>query len=136
MPYLTIDVSIKSDAGAEPFEIFRKTRRVFVTQSQVINDQKVGSDGAGIYSTAPGCGQSATINLLALTPLEEPINFKLNSVGASDGVVALKAGGLLLLIDASIASGKTTNAQINNVNTTGGSDGAGGVTVIGTVGGT
>ncbi len=128
MPYLSVTVLIDSDTGAEPNQIFEYRARVFVNQSQLINIQKAGSDGVGVYTALPSIEQSPAINVLAMA-VDGPLLMKLASVAPADGIVSLKAGGLLLLIDSSLAAGLTSNVLVNNVPATP-------VTITGAAGGT
>ncbi len=128
MPYLSVTVLIDSDTGAEPNQIFEYRARVFVNQSQLINIQKAGSDGVGVYTALPSIEQSPAINVLAMA-VDGPLLLKLASVAPADGIVSLKAGGLLLLIDSSLAAGIANNVLVNNVPTSA-------VTITGAAGGT
>lgn len=74
----------------------------------------------GIYSTVPTVTQAPILNALVLSnDSGNPINFKLNSAALNDGIIGLKAGGFIVIVDGQIAAGATANAQVNNVNNTG-----------------
>lgn len=76
-----------------------------------------GGVARGIYSTVPTVTQAPILNALVLSnDSGQPINFTLSSAALNDGVIGLKAGGFILVIDGQIAAGASNNAQVNNVN--------------------
>jgi hypothetical protein len=95
---------------------------------------KAGGDTPGTFTALPSIEQSAIINGLVLA-VDNPLLVKIASVAPADGIISLKAGGLLMILDGSIAAGATTNVLVNNVATTGGDDGAGAVGITGLSGG-
>jgi hypothetical protein len=71
----------------------------------------------GIYTTVPTVTQAPVLNALILSnDSGNPINFKLNSAALNDGIIGLKAGGFIVVIDGQIAAGASNNAQVNNPN--------------------
>jgi len=116
MPYVTFSLRAVSDIAAEPQVYVDYTRRVFVTEAQLLAIQKAGGDGAGIFTEIPTINQIPVLNALVIAS-DQPVNLKLASVVAADGVIALKAGGILAVIDASIGAGAGVNATVNNPGT-------------------
>ena len=114
MPYLTFTIRVESDFGAQPSVVFESIKRLFLTEAQLLNMQKAGGDTVGVYTTIPTVNQSPTLNAIVVQT-DQPVLIKLNSVVNADGVISLKAGGLVAVIDANIASGATTDATVNNV---------------------
>ena len=96
---------------------------------------KAGGDTPGTYSALPSVEQSPAINALVLA-VDNPLLIKLASIAPADGIISLKANGVLMILDGSIASGTATNVLVNNIATTGGDDGAGSVGITGLSGGT
>ncbi len=113
MPALTVTVLVEQDGVMLPR--FPIIRRLAVTEAQAISVKKAGGDGAGVYVTVPGADVSATDNLVVLAT-DNPLNLKLASVAPGDGIIALKAGGLLVAMDCNLAAGATVNVQVNNPN--------------------
>lgn len=114
MPYLTFTIRVTSDVGGEPAVVFDHTHRVSLTEAQILAVQKAGGDGAGIYTTIPTVDKIPVINAIVIAT-DQAINLKMASVGAADGIIALKAGGIFVAVDANIAAGASLNALINNV---------------------
>ena len=128
MPYITCTVLVTSDVGAQPQQIFEKIARIFVTQEQLLNLQKAGGDGAGVFTALPSVEQSPILNGLIIAT-DQPLNVRTGGVADGDGIIPLKAGGMVLILDANIASGATTNVKVNNVGTSA-------ATITGLAGGT
>ena|ERR1700687_3807450 len=128
MPFLSVTLLIDSDTGAEPQQIFEYRARIFVNQAQLLNIQKAGGDTVGVYSALPSIEQSPALNVLCLA-VDNPLLVKLASVAPADGIISLKAGGLLLVIQGSLAAGIASNVLVNNVP-------ANAVTITGAAGGT
>lgn len=128
MPYLSATLLLTSDVGGEPQQIFEYRARVFVNQAQILNLQKAGGDTVGVYTAVPSIEQSPAINILAMA-VDNPLLIKLASVAPADGIISLKSGGLLLVIDGSLAAGIANNVLVNNTATNA-------VTISGAAGGT
>lgn len=123
MPVLEVVVSAKLDGV--PFDGFPVTRRIEVTEAQTLNIQKANGD-AGAYVELPTVDILPVISAFILRT-DAAIGLRFNA--QSDAGIALNKGGLIVIIDANIASGAATNVKVNNA-------GAGAATLRGAVGGT
>lgn len=116
MSYLTFTIRATSDVGGEPAVVFDYTARIALTEAQILAVQKAGGDGGGSFTTIPTVDHIPAINAI-IVATDQPVNLKMASVGAADGIIALRAGGIFVAIDAQIAAGATSNATINNTGT-------------------
>jgi hypothetical protein len=114
VPYLTVSIRVTSDVGGEPNVVFDRTHRVALTEAQTLAVTKAGGDNAGVYTTIPTINKIPAINALIIAT-DQPVNLRMASVSATDGNIALKAGGIFIVVDANIAAGAALNALCNNV---------------------
>jgi hypothetical protein len=114
MPFLTFTLRVTSDVGAEPQVVYEKILRLALNEEQVQAVVKAGGDTIGVYTTIPSVNTIPILNA-CIVATDQPVNIKFASVSTADGVIALKAGGLVAVIDGNIGAGATLNALINNV---------------------
>src|SRR6266550_8963018 len=117
MPYLTFQMRVTGDYGGSPAVVFERTVRLFLTEAQMLAVTKAGGDTPGVYTAIPTVDKLPALNALVIAT-DQPLNFKLASVGAADGIIAMKQGGILAVIDCNIAAGAALNALVNNTGTT------------------
>lgn len=109
MPTVKVTVLIEKDGVAlDPI-----TRRVEVDESQTFDYEKAGTSDA-TYAAVP-TGELGTVQLL-LVRTDHAVTLRLD--GQSNAGIELGAGGLLLLVGATIDAGATTNVTVNNATAT------------------
>jgi len=96
-----------------PVAPFPFVRRLDFAQAEAFETSKSGSDGAGIYVSVPGAAIGQPLQAFICTP-DQPVNFLFGAAAKGDGVIALNAGGLLLVIGGNENAAAGQNIQINN----------------------
>ncbi len=109
MPSIKVVVDVEVDGVKVPG--FPLTRRLSVDEVQHFDYEEAADNDSTTYSTLPTT-QLATIQSLVLRPLEQPITLRLDA--QSDAGIIINTGGLIVIIDATIDAGASTNATVNN----------------------
>ncbi len=86
-----------------------------VAEVQAFNYEEPADNDSTTFSALP-TAQIASIQALILRALEQPITLRLD--GQSDAGIVINAGGIIVIIDATIDAGATTNATVNNPDAT------------------
>ncbi len=105
MPVYEVTVQIKKDG--EPVSGFPVTRRLETAEGQSFDHEKVSGGG---YVALP-TGEMDELNLF-LVRADQQVTIRLD--GQTDAGIVLNAGGLLLIVDADIDAGDSTNATVDN----------------------
>lgn len=103
----TLRVTVQVDLDGVPVAGFPLVRRLELDESQGFVFEKATGGG---YTAVP-TGELATVQALVLTS-DQDVTIRLN--GQSDAGVALVAGGVLAIVDATINAGATTNVTVTN----------------------
>lgn len=89
-------------------EVRRLVRRFSVDENQAFDYDRESSGG---YVSLP-VSELTTLQFLLLENLNQVVTVRLN--GQSDAGVSLPAGGVLLLVGASLTAGASTNVTVDN----------------------
>lgn len=109
MPSIKLTVDLEID-GVK-VQGFPLTRRLTVDEVQHFDYEEAADNDTTTFSALP-TAQIASIQALILRPLEQPITLRLD--GASDAGIVINAGGMVIIMDATIDAGASTNATVNN----------------------
>ncbi len=107
MPTLKVTVNVELDARSLPG--FPVIRRLEVDEAQQFQYEKV-DDTDGTTFVAIPTGEIAALQAFILET-DQQVTIRLDA--QTDQGIVLNAGGLLIIMDATIDSGATTNAKIN-----------------------
>lgn len=103
---LELNITLKQDGKmVAGFPLYR---RVVVDELQQFSTEQTSSPGT--YVTVPSTLIDAAQAVLLSS--NQPITVRLN--GQSNGGIALSAGGLLLILDATLNAGASTNITVDN----------------------
>ena len=108
MPTLKATVTLELDGVLIPG--YPVTKRLEMDESQSFRYEKA-DDGDGTTFTAVPTAQIGSIQALSIQS-DQQVTIRLD--GQSDAGIVLNAGGLLLIMDATIDASSTTNATMNN----------------------
>ena len=114
MPAFEVTVAIKKDGVDLAGFPYRRT--IETAEGTDFNVTKAGSDGAGVYSAFPGLIVGKAVQLFVASS-DQAINLIPGALAAKDGILALLAGGLILLINVNEAAGAGDQIEINNLGT-------------------
>lgn len=130
MSYLTFSIRVTSDAGGEPAVVFDYVARVSMTEQQLLAAVQPPTLPAipPSFTTVPTINQIPVLNALIIAS-DQQINLRAGSLAPTDGIITLRPGGILCVVDGQIGSGPTTNITVNN-------PGASNATLSGLAGGT
>lgn len=106
MPQLKVTVLVELDG--EPIAPFPYVRRLTVTEAQAFEFSKATGGG---YTALP-TEQIASLKALAVRATDQTVTVRLDA--QSDAGILLSAGGLVLIVDATIDAGASTNATVDN----------------------
>jgi len=109
MPSVKVVVDVEIDGVKVPG--FPLTRRITVDEVQHFDYEEGADNDTTTYSALP-TAQVASIQALILRPTEQPITLRLDA--QTDAGIIINAGGLIVIVDATIDAGATTNATVNN----------------------
>lgn len=105
MPTLEITINVKEDGVVKPG--FPRTRRISADELQSFRYEKATGGG---YVAVP-TNQLDEVQAL-IFETDQQVTVRLD--GQSDAGIVLNAGGLLIIIDADIDAGSTTNVTVDN----------------------
>ena len=108
MPTLKATVNLELDGVSIPG--FPVVRRLEMPESQSFRYEKV-DDGNGSTFLAVPTAQIASIQALVVQT-DQQLTFRFD--GQTDAGILLNAGGLILVMDATIDASATTNITVNN----------------------
>jgi hypothetical protein len=111
MPAFEVTIQIKKDGVDLAGFPFRRT--IETNEGSDFNVVKAGGDTAGVYVGFPGL-IADTLQLFVAAP-DQNINLKLSALADADGVAALLAGGLFLMLNVNQNPGDAKQVEINNV---------------------
>lgn len=86
------------------------TRRIVVDESQSFDYEKT-DDGNGTTFTTVPAGEIGTLQMVIMRPSEQ-VTVRLD--GQTDAGILVNARGLLVLVDATVDAGASTNMTVNN----------------------
>jgi len=109
MPSIKLTVDLEIDGVRVTG--FPLIRRITVDEVQHFDYEEAADNDATTFSALP-TAQIASIQALLLRPLEQPITLRLD--GATDAGIIISAGGMVIIMDATIDAGASTNATVNN----------------------
>jgi len=109
MPSIKLSVNLEIDGVTVTG--FPLIRRLSVDEIQHFDYEEGADNDTTTFSALP-TAQIAAIQALLLRPLEQPITLRLDA--QSDAGIIINAGGLIIIMDATIDAGATTNATVNN----------------------
>ena len=114
MPAFEVIIQLKKDGVDLAGFPFRRT--IETNEGSDFNIVKAGSDAGGAYVGFPGL-VSDTLQLFVAAP-DQNINLKVSALADADGILALLAGGLFLLLNCNQNPGDTNQVEINNTGAT------------------
>ena len=109
MPSIKLSVNLEIDGVTVTG--FPLIRRLSVDEIQHFDYEEGADNDTTTFSALP-TAQIAAIQALLLRPLEQPITLRLDA--QSDAGIIINAGGLIVIMDATIDAGASTNATVNN----------------------
>ena len=109
MPSIKIVVDVEIDGVKIPG--YPLTRRISTDEVQHFDFEEAADNDSTTYSALP-TAQIASVQALVLRPLEQPITLRLDA--QTDAGIIINAGGLIVIVDATIDAGAATNATVNN----------------------
>ena len=113
MPSVKFTVNVEVDGVT--VEGFPFIRRISTDEIQHFNYEEAADNDSTTYSTLP-IDLIASVQALVLRPLEQPITLRLD--GQTDAGLIINEGGFIVIIDATIDAGASTNATVNNPDAT------------------
>lgn len=107
----SVEITITARKNGEPLAGFPFTRRMEVDELQSFSYEKLADNNITSFAALPA-DQLDTIQLLVVKT-DIPITLRLD--GQTDAGIMLNAGGMLILVDATIDAGAgASNASVNN----------------------
>lgn len=106
----TLEITITVRKDGEMLSGFPFTRRLEVDESQGFDYQEPADNDTTTFSALPTSFIDTIQALIVKTDL--PITLRLDA--QSDAGIMLNAGGMLVIVDATIDAGASTNATVNN----------------------
>lgn len=111
MPAWEVIVQIRKDGVDLAGFPYRRT--IETNEGSDFNVIKAGGDSAGVFVGFPGL-LADTLQLFVAAP-DQNINLKLSALTDADGIAALLAGGLFLMLNTNQNTGDAEQVEINNV---------------------
>jgi len=111
----SLKVTIDVELDGVKVQGFPFTRRLSVDEVQHFDYDEAADNNTTTYSALP-TAQVAAIQALVLRALEQPITLRLD--GQTDAGLVINAGGIVVIVDATIDAGASTNATVNNPDAT------------------
>ncbi len=108
MPVFKVSLTIERDGTV--LQGYPKIRTLSVLENQDFSYQKADDGEATTFTTLP-ITQLEELQFL-LFEADQDLTLRLD--GQTDAGIAIRAGGVLLLLDADIDAGASTNATVNN----------------------
>lgn len=106
----TLEVTIQATLDGDPIPGFPSRKSITVDESTLFTYEHANDGDTTTFTTIPG-SKLATVQALLLKS-DQAVTVRLD--GQSDAGIVLSAGGILIILDATIDAGATTNATINN----------------------
>ena len=113
MPSIKVVVDVEVD-GVK-VQGFPLTRRISTDEVQHFDYEEAADNDTTTFSALP-TAQIASVQALVLRALEQPITLRLDA--QTDAGIIINAGGLIVIVDATIDAGAATNATVNNPDAT------------------